>query len=113
MVEFRTIRKNGKKRVVPLNGSSSHQGITSKALSYADLKKMHIHGLVIAGWAIDLADSERHKAIDRAVDKYGKTDTMAKLLALRQKYEKSGKEDRLKVVDSDIKYIAGKQDDIE
>ena len=108
MTKFRTVKRNGNKRVVPI--SEGYRKVKSKALSYADLQKMHIHGIVIAGWAIDLADSERHKAIDRAVARYGKTDTTAKLLEMRQKYESDGKTGRLKVVDADIAYVAGKKE---
>jgi hypothetical protein len=99
MTEFRT-RKDG--RVYP-KGHGKFKGITKK-LTQTDLKKIHIHGLSIAGYAVDLADDLRRRALTRAVDKYGKGDTMAELSLLRTKYQ--GNERMERVIDSDIAYIA-------
>ena len=99
MTEFRT-RKDG--RVYPKK-NGKFTGITRK-LTQADLKKIHIHGLSLAGYAVDLADDLRKKALERAVDKYGKGDTMAELSLLRSKYQ--GNERMERVIDSDIAYIA-------
>ena len=101
MTEFGT-RKDG--RVYPKrSGGSRFQGITKK-LSQADLKKIHIRGLSLAGYAVDLADDLRKRAISRAVGKYGKSDTMAELALLRSKYQ--GNERMERVIDSDIAYVA-------
>ena len=79
------------------------QGITRK-ITQADLKKIHIHGLSMAGYALDLADDLRKKALAKAVTKYGKGDTMAELSLLRSKYD--GNPRMEKVIDSDIAYVA-------
>ena len=99
MTEFGR-RKDG--RVYP-KPSAGYKGIT-KQLTAKDLKHIHIHGLSLAGYAVDLADGMRKKALNRAVGKYGKADTMAELSLLRTKYEGNARMER--VVDSDIAYIA-------
>ena len=99
MTEFRT-RKDG--RVYP-KGNGKFQGITRK-ITQADLKKIHIHGLSLAGYALDLADDLRKHALAKAVTKYGKGDTMAELSILRSKYD--GNPRMEKVIDSDIAYVA-------
>ncbi len=83
--------------------TENFHGITTK-LSQADLKKIHIHGLSIAGYAVDLADDLRKNALSKAVAKYGKSDTMAELAMLRAKYSSNPR--MLRVIDSDIAYIA-------
>ena len=100
MTEFGR-RKDG--RVYPTKQSAGYRGIT-KQLTAKDLKHIHIHGLSLAGYAVDLADGMRKKALNRAVGKYGKADTMAELSLLRTKYEGNARMER--VVDSDIAYIA-------
>lgn len=67
-------------------------------------KKITIHGLAWAGYVVDYADNLRHKSLSRAVDKYGKTDTMHELIQMRKKYE--GNERMKRVIDSDIDYLA-------
>jgi len=99
MTEFRT-RKDGRKYPI---GTGKFKGITKKITS-ADLKKVHIHGLSLAGYALDLADGLRKKALEKAVTKYGKGDTMAELSLLRTKYQ--GNERMERVIDSDIAYVA-------
>ena len=99
MTEFGR-RKDG--RVYP-KSNARYKGIT-KQLTTEDLKHIHIHGLSLAGYAVGLADGMRKKALNRAVGKYGKADTMAELSLLRTKYEGNARMER--VVDSDIAYIA-------
>ena len=99
MTEFGK-RKDGRAYPKPKAG---YKGIT-KRLTSEDLKHIHVHGLSIAGYAVDLADDLRKRAINRAVDKYGKSDTMAELSLLRTKYEGNARME--KVIDSDIAYIA-------
>ena len=99
MTEFGR-RKDG--RVYP-KSSARFQGITRK-ITQADLKKVHIHGLSMAGYALDLADDLRKRALAKAITKYGKADTMAELSLLRSKYD--GNERMEKVIDSDIAYVA-------
>ena len=99
MTEFGR-RKDG--RVYP-KSSGKFKGITRK-ITQADLKKIHIHGLSLAGYALDLADGLRKKALEKSVSKYGKADTMAELSLLRSKYEGNARMER--VIDSDIAYVA-------
>ena len=99
MTEFRT-RKDGR---VYVKGNGRFHGIKKK-ITQADLKKAHIHGLSIAGYALDLADDLRKKALGKAVAKYGKGGTMAELSILRSKY--AGNARMEKVIDSDMAYIA-------
>ena len=99
MTEFGR-RKDG--RVYP-KSSGRFQGITKK-ITLADLKKVHIHGLSLAGYALDLADDLRERALAKTVTKYGKADTMAELSLLRSKYDGNARME--KVIDSDIAYVA-------
>lgn len=99
MTEFRT-KRNGK--VYPVKHSRVVQ--QAKQITKTQLRKIHIHGLTMAGYAVDLADSLRKKALNKAVNKYGKSDTMAELALLRDKY--AGNERMERVIDSDISYIA-------
>ncbi|MDS0257725.1 hypothetical protein ApAK_08645 [Thermoplasmatales archaeon AK] len=98
LMEFRT-KKDG--TVYPIR--RRFEGIT-RALSAADLKKIHLHGLSLAGYALDLADDVRKRALEKAIKKYGKADTMAELSLLRIKYEGNARMER--VIDSDIAYVA-------
>ena len=97
-----TRKYRGKNQAVPVN-RRRFSGIT-KRVSQADLKKIHIHGLSMAGYAVDLADDLRKKALTMAVEKYGKSDTLTELSLLRTKYQ--GNERMERVIDSDIAYIA-------
>jgi len=99
MTEFRT-RKNGKAYPISNNRAVKR----AREISQAQLKKIHIHGLAMAGYAVDLADSLRKKALNKAVNRYGKSDTMAELSLLRDRY--AGNERMERVIDSDIAYIA-------
>jgi hypothetical protein len=99
MTEFRT-RKDGK--VYP-KGVAKFKGMAKK-ITQTDLKKVHIHALSIAGYALDLADDLRKRALEKAVTMYGKGDTMAELAILRKKYDNSERMKR--VIDSDISYVA-------
>ena len=99
MTEFRT-RKNGK--AYPIRNNRVVKRATE--ISKAQLKKIHIHGLSLAGYAVDLADDLRKKSLAKAVNRYGKADTMAELSLLRDKY--AGNERMERVIDSDIAYIA-------
>ena len=58
----------------------------------------------MAGYALDLADDLRKRALANAITKYGKADTMAELSLLRSKYD--GNERMERVIDSDIAYVA-------
>ena len=100
MTEFGR-RKDG--RIYPKR-NGRFQGITRK-ITQADLKNVHIHGLSMAGYALDLADDLRKRALAKAVTKYGKADTMAELSLLRSKYGDNTRMER--VIDSDISYVAG------
>jgi hypothetical protein len=102
-MSYITVRRNGKKRAVNLD-KKKRSYIPTKVLKAADLKKIHIHGLSLAGYALDLADGLRKKALEKAVTKYGKGDTMAELSLLRTKYQ--GNERMERVIDSDIAYVA-------
>ena len=97
-----TRKYRGKSQAVPVN-KRKFSGITRR-VSQADLKKIHIHGLSMAGYAVDLADDLRKKALTRAVEKYGKSDTLTELSVLRTKYQGNRRMER--VIDSDIAYIA-------
>ena len=100
MTEFGR-RKDG--RAYPKRKGAGFSGI-SKVLSTTDLKKIHIHGLSLAGYAVDLADDIRKRSLGKAGDRYGKADTMAELSLLRSKYK--GNERMERVIDSDIAYVA-------
>ena len=85
-MSYITVKRNGKKRAVNLD-KKKRSYIPTKVLKAADLKKIHIHGLSLAGYTLDLADGLRKKALEKAVTKYGKGDTMAELSLLRTKYQ--------------------------
>ena len=102
-MSYITVKRNGKKRAVNMD-KKKRSYIPTKVLKAADLKKIHIHGLSLAGYAVDLADELRRKSLARAIEKYGKGDTMAELSLLRTKYQ--GNERMERVIDSDIAYVA-------
>lgn len=102
-MSYITVKRNGKKQAVNLD-RKKRSYMPTKVLKSADLKKIHIHGLSMAGYALDLADELRKKALEKAVTKYGKGDTMAELSILRTKYQGNQRMER--VIDSDISYVA-------
>ncbi len=101
-MSYITIKRNGKKQAINLEKKRSY--LPTRVLTYEDLKKVHIHGLSLAGYAVDLADDLRKRSLCKAIEKYGKGDTMAELSLLRSKYE--GNERMERVIDSDISFVA-------
>ena len=94
--------KNGKKRSVP-GGKKTSINI-SKEQFQKGLKKVHIHGLSWAGYVLDYADDLRKKALNLAVEKYGKGEVMSELSALRIRH--NGNTRLENVIDSDMAYIS-------
>ena len=62
-MSYITIKRNGKKQAVNLD-RKKRSYVPTKVLKAADLKKIHIHGLSLAGYALDLADGLRKKALE-------------------------------------------------
>ena len=64
-MSYITVKRNGKKRAVNLD-KKKRSYIPTKVLKAADLKKIHIHGLSLAGYTLDLADGLRKKALEKS-----------------------------------------------
>ena len=113
MTKIRTIKRNGKTWKAPLNngGQKIEKQLTSKDIQdLTGVGMMHPGSLTELGYRINEPQAKKHAALDAAVDKYGRTDTLRKLGELyRLDYNRPKL--RAKIVE-DIKYVSeGKRND--
>jgi len=112
MTQFRTVKRNGRKRIIPIRGT----GIRSRSLSPREIEDLtgvgirHPGSLTSLGYHVMEPAGQKHAALDKAVGKYGRKETLRKLGELyRLDYNRPAL--RSKVVD-DIRYVSGgKRDD--
>ena len=79
MTKFRTVKQNGKKQVIPINGRKSTH--LSKEISSNQVNKMGIRNpgsLTELGYRMKEPWPERKEAINAAIRKYGKKKTALK-----------------------------------
>ena len=95
-------KKDG--RTIPIKDQASRAYTYSKQMTYQQIKKAKIHGLTWSGYVLNYADDLRKKALNIAVQKYGKGEVMSELSALRIKH--SGNTRLENVIDSDMAYIS-------
>ena len=108
MTKWVTIKKNGKKRAVPLG--SPRKGfikpVSQKELG--DMRKVgikHPGSLTSLGYHISEPAAAKHEALNRAVKKYGRTETLRKLAELyRLNANRTGERNQ---VSQDIRYVSG------
>ncbi|WMT49353.1 MAG: hypothetical protein RE472_03045 [Thermoplasmatales archaeon] len=107
MTKWVTIKKNGKKRAVPLG--SPRKGFV-KPVSQKELGEMrkigikHPGSLTSLGYHISEPAAAKHEALNRAVKKYGRTETLRKLAELyRLDFNKLGMKEEIA---QDIKYVS-------
>ena len=108
-MKYRTIKKNGKRRVIPISEKQRYsraRRVSSRELQ-DDLRVgiRHPGSLVDLGYHIKEPVQKQHAALDMAVKKYGKTDTLRKLADL---YRLDYHRPELKAgIVSSIKYVTG------
>ena len=79
MTKFRTVKQNGKRQVIPINGRKSTH--LSKEISSNQVNQMGIRNpgsLTDLGYRMKEPWPERRTAIDAAIRKYGKKKTTQK-----------------------------------
>jgi hypothetical protein len=107
VTQFRTVRKNGKKRVIPIR-SGMHRSRSLSPREIEDLTRVgirHPGSLTSLGYHIMDPAVKKHAALNRAVGKYGRKETLRKLGELyRLDYNRPAL--RSKVVE-DIRYVSG------
>lgn len=107
MTKFRTVTRNGRKRVIPMQGPQrSNRTLTAKEL--ADMQRVgirHPGSLTSLGYHVNEDPAKKHAALDKAVAKYGRKETLRKLGELyRLDYNRPAL--RAKIV-GDIRYASG------
>ena len=106
---FRTVRKNGKKRVVPI-GTHRRTAIV-KTLTAKQVEDMtgvgirHPGSLTKMGYHISTSQASKQRALNLAVRRYGRKEVLRKLGELyRLDYNKPGLKGRIV---QDIRYVSG------
>ena len=108
-IKFRKIKKNGRKRTVPIFvGRKAPRERQLTAREIEDLTGVgikHPGTLRKHGYFMASPDSIRHKALDSAVKAYGKKEVLRKLAEI---YRLDYSRPRLKgIAESDIRYVSG------
>ncbi len=100
-------RKNSNGKAYPINNASNKP---SRLISKENLKelkakadKAHLHGVIWAGYILNMADNERLKHLNKLVNRYGKNEAQDELLYMLAKYQ--GKPRAETVIKSDLSYI--------
>ena len=108
MTQFRTVKKNGKKRVIPIrNGKLSvTRPLTPRQVE--DLTGVgirHPGSLTSLGYHINLPVGQRRSALVKAEQKYGRKETLRKLGELyRLDYSRPALRSRIV---EDIRFVSG------
>lgn len=106
--KFRTIKKNGKKSVVPMGTriTRKERQLTPKQVEdMTGVGIRHPGTLTGLGYHISGTEGAKHAALNRAIGKYGKKGTLRKLGELyRLDYNKP--ELKTRIV-QDIRYVSG------
>lgn len=79
MTRFRTVKRNGKKQVIPINQRKSAS--INRTISPVQVNRMGIRNpgsLIDLGYRMKESWPERKEAINRAIEKYGKRRTVLK-----------------------------------
>ena len=108
MIKFRTVSRNGKKRVVPIG---SRKTAIVKQLTPREVEDLtgvgirHPGSLTSLGYHISSPVREKHAALNMAVKKYGMKEVLRKLGELyRLDYNKPRMREQIV---SDIRYVSG------
>ena len=108
MTKIRTIKRNGKTWKAPLNSGAKRIGRQLSRKEILDLTGVGIvnpGSLTELGYRINEPQAKKHAALNAAIDKYGRTETLRKLGELyRLDYNRP--ELRARIVE-DIKYVSG------
>ena len=100
-------RKNSNGKAYPINNPTSKpsQLISKEGLKELKAKadKAHLHGVIWAGYILNMADNERLKHLNKLVNRYGKKEATDELLYMLAKYQ--GKQRAETVLKSDLSYI--------
>ena len=108
MTQFRTVKKNGKKRIIPIRNSrpAIKKNLTPKEVE--DLTGVgirHPGSLTSLGYHINLPVGQRRSALVRAEKKYGHKETLRKLGELyRLDYNRPALRSRIV---EDIRFVSG------
>jgi hypothetical protein len=108
MTKIRTIKRNGKTWKAPMNsgGKKIERQVSRKEIQdLTGVGIMHPGSLTELGYRIKEPQAKKRAALDAAIDKYGRTETLRKLGELyRLDYNRP--ELRARIVE-DIKYVSG------
>ena len=107
--KFRKIKRNGKRRTVPIN--TEKKAIRERSLTSKEVEDLtgvgikHPGSLSKFGYHISASERQKHSALNRAIREYGRKETLRKLGEL---YRLDFHRPALKagIVD-DIKYVSG------
>jgi hypothetical protein len=109
MTKIRTIKRNGKTWKAPLN--SGGQKKIERQVSKREIQDltgvgiMHPGSLTELGYHINEPKAKKHAALNAAIGKYGRTETLRKLGELyRLDYNRPELRAR---IEEDIKYVSG------
>lgn len=108
MTKFRTVKQNGKKRVVPINERKTTR--ISGEISPSQVNRMGIRNpgsLTDLGYRMKEPWPERKEAIDAAVQKYGKKKTALKFADLVRM--NAHRPELRKIALHDLHYVTGRE----
>ena len=108
MTKFRTVKQNGKKRVVPINERKTTR--ISREISSTHVNRMGIRNpgsLTDLGYRMKEPWPERKEAIDTAVQKYGKKKTALKFADLVRM--NAHRPELRKIALHDLHYVTGRE----
>ena len=108
MTQFRTVKKNGKKRVIPIRNGKLSVTRTLTPKQVEDLTGVgirHPGSLTSLGYHINLPVGQRRSALVKAEQKYGRKETLRKLGELyRLDYSRPALRSRIV---EDIRFVSG------
>ncbi len=108
MTKWITVKKNGKRRAVPVGSPRKGYSRRLSQKDLNDLKKIgirHPGSLTSLGYHISEPAAAKHEALNRAVKKYGRTETLRKLAELyRLNANRPNTRDK---VAQDMRYVSG------
>ena len=108
MTEFRTVKKNGKKRVIPVGGKKP--AAISREFSPGEISSMGIRNpgtLTDMGYRMKDPWQKRKRGIDQAVQKYGKNRTAWKFADLVRM--NAHRPELKEIAMHDLRYVTGEQ----
>lgn len=108
MVNFRTVKRNGKSRIIPVSSHRKIERTVNLNEIQADRRMgiRHPGSMTSLGYHMRDPTEERDQALDRIVKKYGEKETLLKLGEIRML--DAHKPELRRIAEIDIRYVQSK-----